>query len=222
MIGKGGYAEVGQQFFEMAKKDVDAGDFFPIWGTCNGFELLTVLSSKDQSRLTACSSEDQASPLRLIPNWDNSRVLGAAPPDVLKEVTEEKITINFHHFCLTPENFTQFGLDKFWNALSYNYDIYKLEYLSLLEAKDYPFIATQFHPEKNIFEWSLKEPMIPHSSAAIHVSLYFATHFVNMARRSSHRFKDRETEESFLSYNFSPVYTGKKGIDSTFIEMYVF
>jgi hypothetical protein len=26
---------------------------------------------------------------------------------------------------------------------------------------------------------------------AVHVSLYFATHFVNQARKSSHRFKDR-------------------------------
>ena len=28
-------------------------------GTCNGFELLTVLSSRDRSRLTDCNSEDQ-------------------------------------------------------------------------------------------------------------------------------------------------------------------
>merc|ERR1711892_268051 len=209
LVGKGGYAEVGQQFFEMAKKAVDEGDFFPIWGTCNGFELLTVLSSNDTSRLTSCNSEDQASPLHLIPKWGSSGVLGSAPPDVIKEVTEEKISINFHHFCLTPTNFTKYGLDKFWNPLTYSFDTYNLEYLSILEAKKYPFIATQFHPEKNIFEWSPREPMIPHSSAAVHVSLYFATHLVNMARRSSHRFRDRETEESFLIYNFHPVYTGK-------------
>jgi len=223
LVGKGGYAEVGQQFFEMAKQDNDEGDFFPIWGTCNGFELLTVLSSNDDtSRLTSCNSMDQASPLHLIPKWEGSGVLGMAPPDVIQELTEEQLTINFHHFCLTPANFTKYGLDKFWNPLTYNFDIYDLEYLSFLEAKKYPFIATQFHPEKNIFEWSLKEPMIPHSSAAIHVSLYFATHFVNMARRSTHRFNDRATEESFLIYNFSPIYTGKMGVDSTFQEIYAF
>ena len=61
LVGTGGYAEVGQLFFEMAKQSTDAGDPFPIWGTCNGFELLTVLSSRDRSRLTDCNSEDQAS-----------------------------------------------------------------------------------------------------------------------------------------------------------------
>ena len=56
-----------------------------------------------------------------------------------------------------------YGMDKFWNPLSYNYDRYKLEYLSSIEAKNYPFVGVQFHPEKNIFEWAEKEPRIPHS-----------------------------------------------------------
>ena len=30
-----------------------------------------------------------------------------APPDVMKEIKEEKITINFHNHCLTPTNFTK-------------------------------------------------------------------------------------------------------------------
>ena len=57
LTGPGGYAEVGQLFYDWAKEANDAGDFFPIWGTCNGFELLTVLSSKDISRLIDCDSQ---------------------------------------------------------------------------------------------------------------------------------------------------------------------
>ena len=30
-----------------------------------------------------------------------------APPDVMREIKEEKITINFHEHCLTPSNFTR-------------------------------------------------------------------------------------------------------------------
>ena len=70
-------------FFDWAKEANDQGDFFPVrrltviiindnlskvfmsklrsynqvWGTCNGFELLTVLSSRDKSRLTDCDSQ---------------------------------------------------------------------------------------------------------------------------------------------------------------------
>jgi len=222
LVGTGGYAEVGQLFFEMAKESTDAGDPFPIWGTCNGFELLTVLSSRDRSRLTDCNSEDQASPLHMLPPAPLSKVFGLAPPDVLRELETERISINFHHFCLTPENFTRYGMDKFWNPLSVNWDMHGLKYLSTLEAKEYPFVAVQFHPEKNIFEWSAREPRIPHTSSAVHVALYFAGHFVNMARRSKHHFPDRATEEKFLIYNYKAHYVGKIGLDWTFQEAYLF
>ena len=74
---------MGGMFFDWAKEANDQGDFFPVrrltviiidenlskvfmsqlrsynqvWGTCNGFELLTVLSSRDKSRLTDCDSQ---------------------------------------------------------------------------------------------------------------------------------------------------------------------
>ena len=63
---------MGELFYHLAKEANDAGDPFPIWGTCNGFELLTVLSSKDQSRLTDCDSQDDAVPLNFLTKWDES------------------------------------------------------------------------------------------------------------------------------------------------------
>jgi len=222
LTGSGGYAEVGGLFYEMAKTANDGGEVFPVWGTCNGFELLTVLSSKDISRLTDCDSQDDAVPLHFLPHWEHSNIFSSAPPDVIREITEEKITINFHNHCMTPTNFTRYGMDKFWNPLSTNYDRHNLEYLSTIEAKNYPFIGVQFHPEKNIFEWSVKEPRIPHSRHAVHVSLYFATHFVNLARSSTHRFTDRETLERFLSYRYQPLFIGNQEIDSTFEQAYLF
>lgn len=222
LVGSGGYAEVGQLFFEWARQSTNAGDPFPIWGTCNGFELLTVLSARDISRLTDCNSEDQASPLHMLPPAPQSKVFGLAPPDVLKELQTERISINFHHFCLTPDNFTRYGMERFWNPLSVNWDMHGLKYISTIEAKRYPFVGVQFHPEKNIFEWSIREPKIPHTSSAVHVALYFAGHFVNMARRSHHHFHDRATEEKFLIYNYKAHYVGKIGLDWTFQEAYLF
>ena len=56
------------------------GDPFPIWGTCNGFELLTVLSSHGLSHLTHCQSENLANPLHLIPGWERSKIYGSVGP----------------------------------------------------------------------------------------------------------------------------------------------
>ena len=77
LTGDGGYAEVGELFFDLAKEANDAGDTFPIWGTCNGFELLTVLSSKGQPRLTDCYSHDQAVPLNFLTGWKDSNVFSS-------------------------------------------------------------------------------------------------------------------------------------------------
>ena len=139
--------------------------------------------------------QDQAVPLNFYPDAEYSNLFSSvrlqtvlpkdyiniikAPPDVMREIREERITINFHNHCLTPTNFTRFGMDKFWNPLSWNWDRFSLEYLSSIEvvrkatwsfiinfhfkAIQYPFIGVQFHPEKNIYEWSEREPRIPHS-----------------------------------------------------------
>merc|ERR1711962_116120 len=221
LTGPGGFAEVAELFFKWAKEANDEGDYFPIWGTCNGFEMLTVLSVKDdQSRLTDCYSEDQALPLHLRGDWRQSRIFGMAPRNILRDITKRRVTINFHHFCLTPANFTKFGMDHFWNALSVNRDYYDLEYISTIEAKNYPFFGVQFHPEKNIFEWSPKEENIPHSAAAVNVANYFSRFLVNLARQSKHKFSDDGEEYSI--YNFDPLYTGGKRIDMTFEQAYVF
>ena len=92
LVGPGGYAEVGEIFFNLAVnvsyacvqyliiqlfiQATKSGDHFPIWGTCNGFELLTVLASKDQSHLTQCTSQNIANPLHLLPAWNNSGIYG--------------------------------------------------------------------------------------------------------------------------------------------------
>lgn len=44
-------------------------------------------------------------------------------------------------------------------------------------AKDYPIYGTQWHPEKNAFEWN--RPYIPHSPSAVKAAFFMAEFFVN-------------------------------------------
>ena len=57
----------------------------------------------------------------------------------------------------------RFEMDKFWKLLSVNTDTEGLEFISTMEAENYPFYASQFHPEKNSFEWANGSPAIPHT-----------------------------------------------------------
>ena len=54
-------------------------------------------------------------------------------------------------------------MDTFWDILSVNKDVNGLEFVSTMEAKNYPIFGTQFHPEKNAYEWAPKYPGIPHT-----------------------------------------------------------
>jgi hypothetical protein len=44
-----------------------AGVYFPVWGTCLGFELLTYLAGQRENILTDCHAENVAMPLLLKP-----------------------------------------------------------------------------------------------------------------------------------------------------------
>ena len=118
-----------------------------------------------------------------------------------------------------------------------------MTFLSLMEARDYPFWASQFHPEKLAYEWTLKYPKIPHDDASIEAAAFFARFFVQQARytemyiyftesftifhllqarKNFNRFPTRHAEEASLIYNFSPEYVGKEGIDDSMQQIYLF
>ena len=42
-----------------------------------------------------------------------------APEDILRKLTQEKVTINFHENCLTPTNFTKYGVTTLHSLTSF-------------------------------------------------------------------------------------------------------
>jgi hypothetical protein len=58
------YARAGKLFYKFAiEANERDGDYYPIWGTCLGFELLALVSNNDQPNLKRCFSMDQYLPL---------------------------------------------------------------------------------------------------------------------------------------------------------------
>ena len=50
--GAGNYREIGNYIYEFAIKENDAGRFYPIWGTCLGFENLARFASDSGNPLS--------------------------------------------------------------------------------------------------------------------------------------------------------------------------
>lgn len=83
----------------------------------------------------------------------------------------------------------------------------------------YPFYGVQFHPEKNIYEWIINRN-ISHTSNAIKAAQYFATFFVDEARKSFNTFGSVDEENSVLIYNFQTNFTAL--VKSAYEECYLF
>ncbi|XP_048385613.1 gamma-glutamyl hydrolase-like [Stegostoma tigrinum] len=200
------YARNAAFFYKLALQANDRGTYFPVWGTCLGFEELTVLTS-EKNLLATTNTSNVPLPLNFTKGAMDSRMFKNFPVDLMKALAVEPLTANFHHNSLSVKNFTNNAeLRNFYNILSTNVDSNGIEFVSTMEGKSYPVYGVQWHPEKNLFEWSRKK--IPHTPHAVEVGWYMANFFVNEARKNWHHFSDEAEEENALIYNYVPVYTG--------------
>ncbi|XP_066570474.1 gamma-glutamyl hydrolase isoform X2 [Amia ocellicauda] len=167
-------------FYKLALKANDVGDHFPVWGTCMGFQLLTVLVA-EENLLTKTTAENLAFPLNLTAAARSSRMFNSFPPDLQKALSREPLTGNFHHYGIAAETFKgNEKLERFFSVLSTNVAENGVEFVSTMEGRKYPFYGVQWHPEINQFEWD-RSMTIPHSENAVRVSSLLGQFFINEA-----------------------------------------
>eukprot|EP00794_Sanderia_malayensis_P000351 gene351-984_t len=212
------YYKNAKSLYDMAVKANSQGDSFPIWGTCLGMQALSTITAGVEV-VSPSDAVDISWPLNFTATAKESRMLKDAPEDLIMMLEKEAITYNYHYNCVTPETFeTNRELKKHYNVLSLNNDVNGKTFVSTFEGVKHPFFATQWHPEKNSFEWNPKKN-IAHTRDAVDAAQYFANFFVDEARESQHRFESEEIENKYLIYKYSPIFTGSLG---HFEQSYVF
>ncbi|GFY42240.1 gamma-glutamyl hydrolase [Trichonephila inaurata madagascariensis] len=212
LLGGSGYSRTGQIIFDIANKMNDKGDFFPLWGSCLGFELLHYLVAQ-KLWMKACAAQDIATNLEFVKGYEDSKMFRNLEPSLDNAMKNENVAIHYHRWCFTPQNYTLSGLNKYFKVLALNRDSRNMSFVSIVEAYKYPYYGVSFHPEKVLFEWILSKTHqhIPYNLDAIRVSQYFANFFVNEARKSFHKFPSKQVEDAVLIYNYNPVFTGQFG-----------
>ncbi|KAL7186173.1 hypothetical protein ACSBR2_028011 [Camellia fascicularis] len=221
----GGWAKSGRYFdviegiFKKILEKNDAGDHFPLLAICLGFELLTMIMSKDKNILESFKASDQASTLQFMDDINvEGTVFQRFPPNLLKKLSTDCLVMQNHQYGVSPERFGEYKeLRSFFKVLTTSADSDNKVYVSTVHAHNYPVTAFQWHPEKNAFEWGLS--MIPHSEDAVQVTQYVANFFVSEARKSLNRPPARKVLDNLI-YNYSPTYCGKAG--KGYDEVYIF
>jgi gamma-glutamyl hydrolase len=146
--GGASMSDSAKYFYSKAVASNKAGDFFPVWGTCLGFEwLIEVTSASDTILDKGFDSENITLALELTSAAADSRMFGKdkALMAMLSNATNPP-TMNNHqagietkHFQSTP------ALSSFYNILSTNKDRKGREFISTIEGKDLPIYGTQWY-----------------------------------------------------------------------------
>ena len=187
------YALTAQAIF---KESVDAaaqGETWPLWGTCLGFQILGVAGS-DFSRTVLTSgwdSENISLPVKFTAAAASSRVFGSAP-GVVNTYATQSVALNAHHDGISPAAFAASGpLSSRFTVLATSVDRKGAEFVASFEGNTLPIYATQWHPEKQIWEWNANEDFV-HTYDSIQANRYLADFFVSALTSDSSFVWNRE------------------------------
>ena len=204
------HEESAKLVFDIAQEFNKKGDYFPVWGTCNGFGFILSQEADVSGLFMGCDAYDFPATVNFTYNDLNSlrkesKLFFNLQEELYDTMRKDNVTVHYHRGCLIPEKFQKSELNSKYRVLAVNKDRNGFSGVSLVEAIDKPYYASIFHPEKVPFEFIEDDDHknIPHDLKAIQTSQYFSNFFVNECRKSSHVFDMK----SKLIYNFKPEYT---------------
>ena len=202
------YAQTTCAIFNLVKKLNDQGTYYPIWGTCLGFQVMHLCVSPVRKTLQYMPDTPGHSALSVFTaSASSSRIFNFLSAPVIKFLmTSDNVTFVSHNSGVPAQAYeTNTKLKEMYVSLSTMKTLHGVEYVGLIEGIKYPFYGSQFHPEVNAFEW-WPEKEVPHSLGAIAVSTYFANFFIEETRKNSNKFDSEEELQKYLIYNWTPHY----------------
>lgn len=195
---------------EVLRINEEEGVYFPLWATCMGIQVLSIVASRNRSVLTSGTfdSEDMSLPLEITRDGLDSHLFANASSELMTVLQRENVTSNLHHDGVTPASFAASNLSLAFSVVSTNRDRKGVEFISTIEHLTSPIYGVQWHPERPQYEFK-EGTGINHGPVAIEAMQYFANFFVNEARMNQNVFPGGTVEEEqHLLYNYIPHYKG--------------
>jgi len=209
---------------QRARRQDDAGGYFPVWGTCLGFQLLLVHAAEEPKIRTDCQPMRQAMPIKLTEDYMKSKLFENLGDSAAREMENHPFACHQHRYCITKENLETCGLAKDWHPLATQKDSAGLEFITIVEHRRFPIFGCQFHPERAAFEQLITSNdlcHLAHSYSGIQLSQIFSSRFVDICRRNRNRFDSPKVKVRHLIWNWQPVFSGQFE-DSNWLQCYLF
>ena len=189
---------------------------FPIWGTCLGHQLLAFLSNNLTYPLTAVRGQTAVLNTIKFVTADKGTLFSDMSDKLISKVTTGQGIAYFnHHWAVSRDTYdNNKNLNGFWKLIGETTSSYNEKFVSVWEARKYPFYGVQFHPEKAIFEWKVYSDK---SYDSIEMTQIIANRFIEKARQSKNVYTSESEFESTNIYNYRTYTT-----TMSFTRIYVF
>jgi gamma-glutamyl hydrolase len=118
--------------------------YFPIWGTCFGFEMLLFVIG-GFSKLKRYPADG----LYPITITKKGRMFRSFSPSYLRFLEKEPSTLQHHDYAISLGDFMkQPYLSQFYNIIATSIDDNGQEYVAAIESPYYPIYGVMWHPER--------------------------------------------------------------------------
>jgi len=210
------YMRTADFIVRQAVKMSAAGNSFPVWGTCLGFEAILLSLSRYSLKRKSLRSINHSLNLNLNPAFSDlfNQYFGK---ELVSELNDEPLIYFNHKFGFFPE---QFEKNKWLRDSIDVLSTTNLEegqnVVSMIKHRKYPFIGVQFHPEKIQFEHR-SSVQTNVSFQSVEASHRMAMMFFDQVNKNTNEFGRESKLEAMLIYNY-PMYKSS----GPYEQIYVF
>lgn len=184
--------KVLQKIINLNKK----GEYFPLWLTCQGFELIHIILTKDDNCLNNFNSWDDITPLQFDEEAiRNTKMFTFFDKNDFLNLRSKNTTVHYHNYGVNTSLYEKHKiLSDMFKITTFGRDRDGKKYIASIEGLEYPIFGTQFHPEELPYSDSLnKEGVSP--SESIKISQLFGLSFVEEARKSKNKMNEEELKK---------------------------
>eukprot|EP00347_Sterkiella_histriomuscorum_P022553 403338055 len=186
--GDGDYLEYGRYVFNAIKEFNDNGTFYPLWGTCMGYEnIVSYVSDNGWNVLDVYDYDSGSMALEFVVDPRQSKMFAGLDEKAFL-FESYNVTYNAHHWGMNPEKFqTDKGLMSIFKHTAISYMPDGRPFVASIESDQYPFFGSQFHPEKvsRVFKEELN---VDHSWLSIGLNRHFSDYFVHLTRQNTNNY----------------------------------
>ena len=206
------------------KESNENGIYFPVWGTCLGYEFLIKYVGGVDAIQTGFDLYNTSIPLESVKVQELYH-----NPAIYETVTNLPVTLNNHQLGIEPEHFlSNPKLTAVWNITSINYDVNDRPFVSSIEPihpMKFPFYGVQYHPEKNAYEYTtypnttIPYENIDHTVEGIEFSYYLSNFFIEKVRYGMQQ--QKRLQKRHQVNRFPPIRSYTSSIGIKFEDIYI-